>query len=71
MKTILGIIWGAVDIVRRLLGMAERQQEREIGAALQREANEKETINAQREQLDVAANARPGRARKRLRDKSF
>jgi hypothetical protein len=71
-------VGAALGIVNKLLGAvgwfqkrSDEDLQREAGATAQREADQKETINAQRDQLQKAADHKPGAARKRLRDGNF
>lgn len=71
MLKIFAFLSGAVDIVRRLLGMKERAEQQETGALKQREADQRETLKAKDDQLEKAVNRKPGAARKRLHDGNF
>lgn len=70
-----GWLTSALAIVRSILGLAERQQayahdeaEQQVGAMAQREADQKATLKTREDQLEKAANHRPGDAARKLRD---
>jgi hypothetical protein len=73
-----GAISGGIQAVAKFLGIIEwwnrrkeRQEAEAVGAAKQRHADDQEAIKRKDEQLEAAANRRPGDARRRLRRKDF
>ena len=67
----LSLLASVASIVLALIRGQHDKAQQMIGAMKQREADQKETIKAKDDQLEKAVNARPGAARKRLRDNSF
>ena len=69
--SIIGALSAGLQIVLKFFQRKEREEQQAVGAMAQRESDQKATIDAQRDQLDKATNARPGDGARRLRDGNF
>ena len=67
----ISLLANVASIVLALIRGQHDKAQQMIGAMKQREADQKETIDDQRDQLQKAANRKPGDSRKRMRDGTF